>query len=208
MSQTLLTGAALPAVEPLPLDLLPPLEPGHQLATPNPPGGEQRTVLLLDGANGHNLEPLPSRVLIGKDGQSRSIWPVHLAGWQALGWQLLTPAPPVTLEPREPETAASDPAEAGPLVPEPDPGEALVEPPLDPDPAAIETLLAEEAPDFAAMTKAEIVAFCSAPYGVSLDGGMTKAELVEQATALHVSTSAHGTGAAGTSLLELPDGLL
>jgi hypothetical protein len=79
----------------------------------------------------------------------------------------------------------------------------LVEPPPDPepDPAAGEALLAAEAPDFAAMTKAEIVAFCSASYGVSLDGGMTKAELVEQATALHASSS-------GTSLLELPDGLL
>jgi len=85
MSQAPLTGAALPMAEPLPLDLLPPLEPGHQLATPNPPGGEQRAVLLLNDADGTDLEPLPSRVLIGKDGQSRSIWPVHLAGWQALG---------------------------------------------------------------------------------------------------------------------------
>jgi len=185
--------------EPLPLHLLRPMEPGHQLATPNPPGGEQRAVLLLDDANGHELEPLPSRVLIGKDGQSRSIWPVHLAGWEALGWQLLSPAPPATPEP-------------DPLTPEPDPevGEALVEPPLDPepDPAAGEALLAAEAPDFAAMTKAEIVAFCSAAYGVSLDGGMTKAELVEQATALHAQAGAVGTGADGTAPLELPDALL
>ena len=95
--------------------------------------------------------------------------------------------------------------------------EELVEPPQDPDPAAGEALLAEEAPDFQAMTKAEIVAFCSATYGVSLDGGMTKAELVQQATGLHASTSdttgADGTGhdttgGAGTPLLELPDGLL
>jgi hypothetical protein len=76
-----------------------------------------------------------------------------------------------------------------------------VEPPPDLEPTAGEALLAAEAPDFAAMTKAEIVAVCSASYGVSLDGGMTKAELVEQATALHASTTE-------ASLLELPDGLL
>jgi hypothetical protein len=80
--------------------------------------------------------------------------------------------------------------------------------PLAPDPEAGEALLAEEAPDFQAMTKAEIVAFCSATYGVSLDGGMTKAELVEQATALHAAAGAVGSGPDGAPLLELPDGLL
>lgn len=214
MSQAPLTGAALPMAEPLPLDLLPPLEPSSQLATPNPPGGEQRAVLLLDDADGHELEPLPSRVLIAKDDQTRSIWPVHLAGWQALGWQMLSPAPPATPEPAGPE-----PREPDPLAPAPDPEvvEPPVEPPLDPDPSAGEALLAAEAPDFAAMTKAEIVAFCSASYGVSLDGGMTKAELVEQAHTLHTSaqdatsgvdTGSGATGGASTPLLELPDGLL
>ena len=200
MNQAPLSVAPVPMAEPLPLELLRPMEPGHQLATPNPPGGEQRAVLLLDDADGHDLEPLPSRVLIGKDGQSRSIWPVHLAGWQALGWQMLSPTQPVLTGP---EPVTPDPVEPEPLAPEPEPeaGETTVEPPLDPDPAAGEALLAAEAPDFAAMTKAEIVAFCSASYGVSLDGGMTKAELVEQATVLHASTTE-------ASLLELPDGLL
>jgi hypothetical protein len=220
MSQAPFPSAPLPASEPLPLDLLPPLEPSSQLATPNPPGGEQRAVLLLDDGDGHDLEPVPARVLIGRDGQTRSIWPVHLAGWQALGWQLLSPAPPASPEPAAPEPAGPEPNEPEPTEPDssvPDPvapeplpelAEALLEAPLDPDPVAGEALLAEEAPDFAAMTKAEIVAFCSASYGVSLDGGMTKAELVEQATALHAQAGAVGTGANGTAPLELPDGLL
>ena len=209
-----------PLSDALPLDLLPPLQPGQQLATPNPPGGEQRSVLLLDDTAGKELDPLPSRLLIGKDGQTRSIWPVHLAGWQALGWQLLSPTPPVEPEPAGPEPPGPEPAEPEPagLEPtEPDPPAAetvpveLVDPveaPLAPEPAAGEALLAEQAPDFQAMTKAEIVAFCSATYGVSLDGAMTKAELVEQATALHAAAGAVGIGADGAPLLELPDGLL
>jgi hypothetical protein len=39
-------------------------------------------------------------------------------------------------------------------------------------------------PDFQAMTKAQILEHCSSVYGVELDGSATKAELVEQATAL------------------------
>ena len=213
-----------PLSDALPLDLLPPLEPSHQLATPNPPGGEQRSVLLLDDTSGKELDPLPSRLLIGKDSQTRSIWPVHLAGWQALGWQLLSAAPPVEPEPAGPEPAGPKPA--GPEPTEPDPPaaetvpvemEELVEVPPAPDPEAGEALLAEQAPDFQAMTKAEIVAFCSTTYGVSLDGAMTKAELVEQANALHASTQgttgsgttdSDASGGTGAPLLELPDGLL
>ncbi len=205
-----------PIPDALPLDLLPPLEPSHQLATPNPPGGEQRSVLLLDDASGKELDPLPSRLLIGKDGQTRSIWPVHLAGWQSLGWQLLSPAPPATPEPAGPDPEQTEPDPPA-TVPEPVELEESVETPLAPEPAAGEALLAEQAPDFQAMTKAEIVAFCSATYGVSLDGGMTKAELVEQANALHASTKGttgggsadfDAIGGTGTPLLELPDGLL
>jgi hypothetical protein len=40
------------------------------------------------------------------------------------------------------------------------------------------------APDFQAMTKAQILEHCSSVYGVELDGSQTKAELVEQAKAL------------------------
>ena len=45
-------------------------------------------------------------------------------------------------------------------------------------------MLAGEVPNFQAMTKAEITAFCASTYGVSLDGAMTKAELVATATGL------------------------
>jgi len=199
-----------PIPDALPLDLLPPLQPSQQLATPNPPGGEQRTVLLLDDTSGKELDPLPSRLLIGKDGQTRSIWPVHLAGWQALGWQLLSPATPAIPEPAGPEPARPEPTEPDPPAAETVPVELeeLVEVPPAPDPGAGEALLAEQAPDFQAMTKAEIVAFCSATYGVSLDGAMTKAELVEQATALHADAAAVGSGADGAPLQDLPDGLL
>ena len=44
------------------------------------------------------------------------------------------------------------------------------------------------APDFQAMTKAQILEHCSSVYGVELDGSATKAELVEQATALAQSS--------------------
>ena len=44
------------------------------------------------------------------------------------------------------------------------------------------------APDFQAMTKAQILEHCSSVYGVELDGSQTKAELVEQATALAQSS--------------------
>jgi hypothetical protein len=45
-------------------------------------------------------------------------------------------------------------------------------------------VLSGEVPNFQAMTKAEITAFCASTYGVSLDGAMTKAELVATATGL------------------------
>jgi hypothetical protein len=70
-------------------------------------GPEQRLVVTPDpGAAGHDGSWLPpSQLLISKDGQSRSIWPVHLAGWQALGWQLQpdAAAPEPEPEPSEPE---------------------------------------------------------------------------------------------------------
>ena len=61
--------------------------------------------------------------------------------------------------------------------PEPEP-EPAAEPKPDAAPAPV------AAPDFQAMTKAQILEHCSSVYGVELDGSQTKAELVEQATAL------------------------
>jgi len=144
-SSAVIGAAAAPV---LPLQLLQPLDASHPLSSPASPGGpQQRLIVSPDPGVGQELDLRPTRLLISKDGQSRSIWPVHLAGWQALGWQLLTAAEPVEVR-AEPAPAATEP------------------------------------PNFQAMTKAEITAFCAQAYGVSLDGAMTKAELVATATGL------------------------
>ena len=174
----------------------------------------------------------PSQLLIVKDGESRSIWPVHLAGWQALGWQLqtdsATPGPgPEQPEPEQPDPQQPEPdQEAGPDgEPEPEP---VLEPALEREPAATtelepptetatgatsdgEALLASQPTDFQAMTKAQIVDYCSAVHGVELDSSQTKAELVEQATALETQASGSSTATsdpADLAALELGDALL
>ena len=215
--------------EALPLDLLPPLDRDSQISRPNPPGGEHRPVLQPEepaaGTAGARHALLPTRLLIGKDGETRSIWPVHLAGWRALGWEVLTPVLPAAgesaatgragepeaeleseleevgeAEGPEPQDSSSPPLVAEELPEEGQPdAEGLQEPPQSAEPLAPEATPAMETPDFAAMTKAEIIAFCSASYGISLDGAMTKAELVEEAAALHASA---GWGAVDS--LDLP----
>ena len=71
----------------MPLQLLQPLDSNNPASIPVPLGGpEQRLIVTPDpGVGDESLLP-PSQLLIVKDGESRSIWPVHLAGWQALGW--------------------------------------------------------------------------------------------------------------------------
>ena len=145
-------------------------------------------------------------VRISAGAEHRFIWPVHLGGWQSLGWQLqdaaaeLPVAPPLGATPEEllpgvvpTDLIALEPEEvAQPLLavepeavpeaewePEPEPEP---EPAAEPKPDAAPAPLA--APDFQAMTKAQILEHCSSVYGVELDGSQTKAELVEQATAL------------------------
>ena len=133
-------------------------------------------------------------VRISAGAEHRFIWPVHLSGWQSLGWQLqeagsdtpgahtgadMPDAPigaidliaPPALEPEEvaQQLLAVEPE----AVPEAD---WQLEPEAAPAPVAV--------PDFQAMTKAQIFEHCSSVYGVELDGSATKAELVEQATAL------------------------
>jgi hypothetical protein len=54
-----------------------------------------------------------------------------------------------------------------------------------PEPALAVT--AEDLPDYAAMTKAQIIAVVERRYGVALDPGMTKAELVAEAERLATS---------------------
>jgi hypothetical protein len=202
----------------MPLQLLQPLDGANPASTPVPLGGpEQRLIVTPDpGVGDESLLP-PSQLLIVKDGESRSIWPVHLAGWQALGWQLQTDSATTGPGPEQPEPDQ----EAGPDgEPEPEP---VLEPVLEREPAATteleppteaatvatsdgEVLLAAQPTDFQAMTKAQIVDYCSAVHGVELDSSQTKAELVEQAMALEVQ--ANDTAAADLAALELGDALL
>ena len=152
-------------------------------------------------------------VRISAGAEHRFIWPVHLGGWQSLGWQLqeagsdlpdapttgadLSDAPtgatpeellpgvvPTDLIALEPEEVAQPLLSVEPeAVPEaqwePEPETAA-----QPEPEAQPELVPVPAPDFQAMTKAQILEHCSSVYGVELDGSQTKAELVEQATAL------------------------
>jgi hypothetical protein len=221
----------------MPLQLLQPLDGNNPASTPvHLTGPEQRLIVTPDpGVGDESLLP-PSQLLISKDGESRSIWPVHLAGWQALGWQLqtdsATPGPgPEQPEPEQPDPQQPEPdQEAGPDgEPEPEP---VLEPALEREPAATteleppsetatsatsdgEALLASQPTDFQAMTKAQIVDYCSAVHGVELDASQTKAELVQQAMALEAqaggsstATSEGSDDAADLAALELGDALL
>ena len=142
-------------------------------------------------------------VRISAGAEHRFIWPVHLGGWQSLGWQLQEAAADL---PNAPTTGADLPAAPIGAIdsiapPEPEPEEVVEqllavepeavpeaewepepEPAAEPKPDAAPAPVA--APEFQAMTKAQILEHCSSVYGVELDGSATKAELVEQATAL------------------------
>ena len=214
--------------EALPLELLQPLDSNNPASTPvRLSGPEQRLIVTPDpGVGDESLLP-SSQLLIGKDGATRSIWPVHLAGWQALGWQLHTQPPTPEPEPEQPELEPEPEPEPAPQ-PGPEPGAEpaalaesstaelselpspeLVEPESATGAPATsdgEALLASEPPDFQAMTKAQIVDYCSAVHGVELDSSQTKAELIEQATAHEVQ--ANDTAAADLAALELGEALL
>ena len=195
--------------EALPLELLQPLDSNNPASTPvHLSGPEQRLTVTPDpGVGDESLLP-PSQLLIVKDGESRSIWPV--------GWQLHTQPAEAAPEP-EPEPAPElvDALDLKPEQPEAtEPASALDETtptsePLESTETATsdgEALLASEPPDFQAMTKAQIVDYCSAVHGVELDSSQTKAELIEQATAHEVQ--ANDTAAADLAALELGDALL
>ena len=212
----------------MPLQLLQPLDSNNPASTPvHLSGPEQRLIVTPDPGVGDDALLPPSQLLIVKDGESRSIWPVHLAGWQALGWQLLTPAnggdvpAPVDADDNEPEPAVGlgqAPPEQEPPEPEqseatepasaPDKTTPTAEPlePMETTTSDGEALLASQPTDFQAMTKAQIVDYCSAVHGVELDASQTKAELIEQATALEAP--ANDTAAADLAALELGDALL
>ena len=206
----------------MPLQLLQPLDGANPASTPvHLSGPEQRLIVTPDpGVGDESLLP-PSQLLIVKDGESRSIWPVHLAGWQALGWQLHTPPPEPEPEPLSEPAPELEPELVDALVLELEQPEAT-EPASPPDEPTLtgeplettdggEALQASQPTDFQAMTKAQIVDFCSTVYGVELDSSQTKAELVEQATALETQASGSNEGindAADLAALELGDALL
>jgi hypothetical protein len=208
--------------EALPLQLLQPLDSSNPGSTPvRLSGPEQRLIVTPDPGLGDAALLPPSQLLISKDGESRSIWPVHLAGWQALGWQLqpdaAAPQPePEQPEPEEPELEQQEPERtletesAAITEPEP-PTETATGGATGDDAGSGEARLAVEPPDFPAMTKAQIVEFCSTVYGVELDGSQTKTELVEQALELEAQASGSNEGindAADLAALELGDALL
>ena len=154
--------------EVLPLQLLQPLDANPQRSEPTPLGGEQRLVVTPDPgvipADGDERGWRSSRLRIHRNGQVRSIWAVHLSGWQHLGWQLLaTPAAPGDGASTAPEVRTA----AEPSVPD-----------------LLPTTEPSEVPNFQAMTKAQIINHCLSHYGVSLDGDRTKAALVATANAL------------------------
>jgi hypothetical protein len=204
----------------LPLQLLQPLDATHPFSTPASSGGpHQRLMVSPDPAAGAELDLRPTRLLISKEGQIRSIWPVHLAGWQQLGWQLHAPVETLGDDEQEleeeglpaPQSSAphsldvQQPALQPPAPQSPSPGVATVPVPAaaaSVAPAAGEAVLAGEVPNFQAMTKAEITAFCASTYGVSLDGAMTKAELVATATGLLQQSPPQEAEAQGAELPE------
>ena len=138
-------------------------------------------------------------VRISAGAEHRFIWPVHLGGWQSLGWQLQEAAAELPVAPTgaidliaplapEPEEVAQplpavEPEAVSEAEWEPEP-QPEAEPAAEPEPEAEPEPVPVPAPDFQAMTKAQILEHCSSVYGVELDGSQTKAELVEQATAL------------------------
>jgi len=224
----------------MPLQLLQPLDSNNPASTPvHLTGPEQRLIVTPDPGVGDDSLLPPSQLLITKDGESRSIWPVHLAGWQALGWQLYTERPEAVPEPEPEPPSEPEPEPQSPLQPAPEAEPGAEPAPLAessttelselPRPESVEpatatdvtvtsdgeALLASQPTDFQAMTKAQIVDYCSAVHGVELDSSQTKAELVQQATALDAQAGGSSTAisesindAADLAALELGDALL
>jgi len=188
----------------LPLQLLQPLNANQQGSEPTPLGGVHRPLVSPDpgvtppAGGGDERGWRSSRLRIHRNGQVRSIWAVHLPGWQQLGWQLVPPAAAGADSPElpagSPRAVAAEPAADAPSAAGQQPGSDVLaasdppEPelsehsPSDPDPLA--TAAPAGVPNFQAMTKAQIISHCLSSYGVSLDGDRTKADLVAAATAL------------------------
>jgi hypothetical protein len=164
------------------------------------------------------------RIVLGSS--HRFIWPVHLGGWQSMGWQLQPAAGLTAPEPRMPEPELEPELEPN-LIPDPAPeketdqdlelgSESDVTEPmslaagteLQSAPLGADSQSAPLGATFQAMTKAQILEHCSSVYGVELDGSQTKAELVEQATALELQTAPANDEPLADGLLDLDDPLI
>jgi hypothetical protein len=155
--------------------------------------------------------PIPPGMLrVSKTGEEdRVVFPVHAEGWARQGWSV--DSGPEGEESEDEEPGELEPEDVEPAAPEgalgkedggdPPPTPEELPPPVDLSPSpgegeleGGEALLATEAPDFEAMTKAQIVEFCSTTYGVVLDGSQTKAQLVAQAQDLATAPAAPEEG--------------
>ena len=144
-------------------------------------------------------------VRIVQGGSYRFIWPVHLGGWQSLGWQLQPAAGLTAPEPRLPEPELAPSAQPPSEVVEDLAPVAPVGADLQSAPLGSDSLSAPLGATFQAMTKAQIIEHCSSVYGVELDGSQTKAELVEQAIALETQNDSIAAAASGPEPLLQPE---
>ena len=158
------------------------------------------------------------RIVLGS--RYRFIWPVHLGGWQSLGWQMQSTGIEQMPEPRLPELLTE--AEPEPTLPaagselqSTPPGADLQSAPLGTDlqsaPLGTDLQSAPLGATFQAMTKAQIIEYCSTVYGVELDGSQTKTELIQQAAALEDqggSATEPQEGQEAMSCEALPDALV
>jgi hypothetical protein len=149
------------------------------------------------------------RIVLGS--RYRFIWPVHLGGWQSLGWQMQSTGIEQMPEPRLPELLTE--AEPEPTLPAAGSELQSTPPGADLQSAPLGTDL-QSAPlgaTFQAMTKAQIIEYCSTVYGVELDGSQTKTELIQQAAALEDqggSATEPQEGQEAMSCEPLPDALV
>ena len=144
-------------------------------------------------------------VRIVQGGSYRFIWPVHLGGWQSLGWQLQPAAGLIAPEPRLPEPELAPSAQPPSEVVEDLAPVAPVGADLKSATFGADSLSAPLGATFQAMTKAQIIEHCSSVYGVELDGSQTKAELVEQAIALETQNDSTAAAASGPEPLLQPE---
>jgi hypothetical protein len=144
-------------------------------------------------------------VRIVQGGSYRFIWPVHLGGWQSLGWQLQPAAGLTAPAPRLPEPELAPSAQPQSAVVEASAPVAADGADVESAPLGADSLSAPLGATFQAMTKAQIIEHCSIVCGVELDGSQTKAELVEQAIALKTQNDSTAAAASGPEPLLQPE---